>query len=245
MALDGDRRAVLRWAMAAALAPALASRAGAVASADTPPIAPPAAPMVFTRRLQRGLGDGSSIVVVRDFAVGFAATPTGWSVAGEQIGVTVDAPPRIAALMALEQRRVETGLFPLALDRTGLIRGGPDPRQAQELDEAVAIALRQIRSAGMANDERQQIETLIRAVHEAGTKMSSQFPADLFAPRDDSVRAERELALPGGGEGTIEVRFTAVTDAATRLMREARREIVTSIGSDRRLTREDWTLALR
>jgi hypothetical protein len=65
----------------------------------------------------------------------------------------------------------------------------------------------------------------------------------LFAPRDDAVRAEREVALPGGSAGTIEVCFTAVTDPATGLMREARREIVTMIADDRRLTREDWTLA--
>jgi hypothetical protein len=43
----------------------------------------------------------------------------------------------------------------------------------------------------------------------------------------------------------IEVSFSAVTDPATGLMREARREIVTSIAEDRRLTREDWSLAPR
>lgn len=72
--------------------------------------------------------------------------------------------------------------------------------------------------------------------------MTSLLPGDLFAPRDPASKVQRELALPGGGAGTIEVSFTAQADPATGLMRAARREIVTAIGDDRRLTREDWSL---
>ena len=242
MASGADRRAMLRWAMAAALAPVFASRAGAVASAGGKTFAPPPGPMTFSRRLERALPDGNQLVVARSFAVRFAQTAAGWTVTGEQVGVTVDAPARIAALAALERQRVETGLFPLALDRAGMILGGPDSRPARELDQAVAIVRRRIGKAAIAEDERKELEAFVRAVHEAGTKMASQFPGDLFAPRDDAVRVERELALPGGGAGTIKVCFTAVTDPATGLMREARREIVTAIAEDRRLTREDWAL---
>jgi hypothetical protein len=243
MASGADRRALLRWAMAAALAPVFASRAGAAALAGGTTFAPSPGPMTFSRRLERALPDGNKLVVARSFAVRFAAMPAGWTVTGEQVGVTVDAPARIAALASLERQRVETGLFPLALDRAGMILGGPESRPAKELDQAVAIVRRRIAKAAIAADERKELEAFVRAVHDAGTKMSSQFPSDLFAPRDDAVRAEREVALPGGSAGTIEVCFTAVTDPATGLMREARREIVTMIADDRRLTREDWTLA--
>lgn len=243
MAPGGDRRAVLRWAMAAALAPALASRASAVVAGAGEGIAPPAGAMTFTRRLERPLPGANKLVVARSFAVSFAARPGGWTVNGEQVGVTVDAPARIAALAAIERRRIETGLFPLTLDRAGTIDGGPEKRPVEELEQAVAIVRGQIAAAGFAPDEREELEAFVRAVHDAGAKMSSEFPADLFAPREGAVHAERELALPGGGAGTIEVSFTAVTDPATRLMREARREIVTAIADDRRLTREDWTLA--
>ena len=240
-----DRRALLRWAIAAALAPAFASRAGAVAAADGGDFAPPRGPMIFSRRLERELPDGNKLVVTRSFAVRFAASPAGWTVTGAQVGVKVDAPDWVAPLAALERQRIETGLFPLALDRAGMILDGPDARPARELDRAIAIVRGRIAKAAIAADEREEIEAFIRAVHEAGTAMTSEFPGDLFAPRDDAVRAERELALPGGGAGTIEVSFTAVTDPATGLMREARREIVTRIDTDRRLTREDWSLTPR
>jgi hypothetical protein len=201
--------------------------------------------MTFSRRLERALPDGKSLVVARSFAVRFVAGAPGWTVTGEQVGVTVDAPAPIAAFAALERQRVETGLFPLALDRAGRILGGPEAHPAKELDRAVAIARRRIGAARIAGADREALEAFVRAVHEAGTTMSSQLPGDLFAPRDDAVHAEREMALPGGGAGTIEISFSAVTDPATGLMREARREIVTAIADDRRLTREDWTLARR
>ena len=244
MAARGDRRAVLRWAMAAAIAPALASRTGAVVAAGGGRFAPPAAPMTFTRRLERGLPGGNKLVVARRFGVRFAPAEGGWSVVGAQLGVTVDAPARIAALAALERQRVETGLFPLTLDRSGMILGGPDPQPAKELDEAVLIVRRQLDEAGVAPDARKEFDAFVKAVREAGTKMTSLLPGDLFAPRDDATRVERELALPGGGTGTIAISFSAITDPATGLMRQARREIVTSIAGDRRLTREDWTLTL-
>jgi hypothetical protein len=245
MTLGTDRRAVLRWAMAAALAPTLASRAGAAGSAHDHVFAPPAGPMTFVRRLERALPDGNRLVVGRSFAVRFVAGPAGWTVSGEQVGVTVEAPPRIAALAELERQRVETGLFPFALDRSGLIVGGPDSRPAKELERAVAIVRRTIADAPLAAGERREAEAFVRAVHEAGAKMTSQFPNDLFAPRDEAVHATRELGLPGGEQGTIEISFTAVTDPATGLMREAKREVVTAIGRDRRVTREAWTLAPR
>ena len=155
----------------------------------------------------------------------------------------VDAPAWIASLAALERQRVETGLFPLALDRTGLIVGGPDPRRAAELDRAVAIVRGAIDQASLAADEREELAAFVRAVDQAGAKLASQLPGDLFAPRGDDVRSERELALPGGGAGTIAVSFTAVVDPPTGLMRRARREIVTTIAGESRVTREDWTLA--
>jgi hypothetical protein len=245
MTSGADRRAMLGWTMAAALAPVLASRATAAGAARAHAFAPPTEPMTFGRRLERGLPDGNRLVVARSFAVRFVAEPAGWTVTGEQVGVTVEAPPRIAALAELERQRVETGLFPFALDRSGVIVGGSESRPAKELERAVAIVRRTIADAPLAAGERQEAEAFVRAVHDAGAKMTSQFPDDLFAPRDDAVHATRELGLPGGEQGTIEISFTAVTDPATGLMREAHREIVTAIGQDRRVTREAWTLEPR
>jgi hypothetical protein len=238
-----ERRVVLRWTAAVALAPVLTCRAGAVGVTAGKAIAPPSGPMTFVRRLERQLPDGNKLVVARSFRLKFTPSASNWIVAGEQAGVTVDAPARIAALAALERQRVETGLFPFMLDRSGLIVGGPETRPAKELDEAVAIVRRELDKNALAAGEREELDAFIRAVHDAEIKLTAQFPGDLFAPREQTRHTERELALPGGGEGTIAVSFSAASDPATGLMREARREIVTAIGEDRRLTREDWSLA--
>ena len=237
--IAADRRTALNWAMAAALAPVLATRAPALAAGPAR-FAPPRGPMIFTRRLERGLGGGAALIVGRRFAVSFDAVAEGWTVGGKQIDVTVDAPERIAQLAALERQRIETGLFPLALDAAGLIVGGPDPRPGKALDAALAIVRRGLADRPLAGDERRQLEAFVR---DSSARMTALLPADLFAPRGAPAHAARELALPGGDTGTIEVSFTAVADPATGVMRNARREIVTAIGSDQRLTREDWTLA--
>jgi hypothetical protein len=238
----GDRRTALRWAVAAALAPMLATRAGAAASGGGGRIHPPLGPMTFTRRLERGLAGGANLVVARSFAVRFGAAVGGWTITGEQVDVAVEAPERIAALAAIERQRKETGLFPLTLDRSGMIVGAPDAPRTKEVDQALALVRSELAKRNLAADERREYERFVRAVHDAGAKMSSALPADLFAPRERTTHAQRELALPGGGAGTIEISFTAEVDPATGVMRQARRDIVTAIADDRRLTREDWSL---
>jgi hypothetical protein len=238
----GDRRAALRWALAAALAPGLATLGWEIAPARGRGIDPPLGPLVFTRRLERGLAGGAKLVVARSFAVRFAAAAQGWTLAGEQVDVAVEAPERIAALAALERGRKETGLFPLTLDRSGMIVAGPPVERPKEVDQAIAIVRGELAKRAVDADESRAYDAFIRAVHDAGAKMSSAPPGDLFAPRDTATHVARELALPGGGAGTIEVDFTASIDPASGVMRQARRDIVTRIGDDRRLTREDWTL---
>ena len=241
--MTGDRRAILRWAVVAALAPALATRAWANTPGAGKGIRPPKGPLIFTRRLERGLAGGARLVVTRSFTVRFAPAAEGWTLDGEQVAVAVEAPERIASLAALERQRKETGLFPLTLDRSGMIVAtAPPAERAKEVDQAIAIVRRELAKRNLAGDERRAYDAFIRAVHDAGAKMSSAPPGDLFAPRDTSTHFERELALPGGGTGTIEIDFTARIDPATGVMRTARRDIVTRIADDSRLTREDWSL---
>lgn len=237
-----DRRTLLRLAVAVTLAPALATRAAAAPQAGGRRFAPAQGTMTFTRLLVRHLSDGNQLAVNRSFAIRFAPRPSGWSVTGEQVAVSVDFPQRLAALASVEQQRRETGLFPLLLDSAGMIVDGPEARPAKRLDEAVAAVMRGLDKTGYAAGDRKQFDAFVRAVHDAGARMTSLLPVHLFAPTAEPMRAERELAVPGGGQGMIEVSFTAVADPATGLMRQARRDIVTSIGADRRLTREDWTL---
>jgi hypothetical protein len=238
-----DRRAVLRLAMTAALAPALARRGLAAETATSGRFEPPGMPMIFTRHLERPLRDGNKVTVGRSFAVRFTRAPVGWSVTGEQVEVVVDFPPSLSQFAALERQRKETGLFPLQLDADGQIVDGPEPRPAKELDAAVALVMSRLGKTAAAANDPETLAAFVRAVHEAGTQMTSLLPVDLFAPRERERQTRRDLPLPGGGQGTIELSFTAESDPDTGLMRRARREIVTQIANDRRLTREDWTLA--
>jgi hypothetical protein len=233
---------MLRWVAAAALAPALATRAIAATSSAGVLIQPPSGPMSFTRRLERGLAGGAKLVVSRRFAVRFSPATQGWTLTGEQVDVSVEAPERIAPLAAIERRRKETGLFPLVLDREGMIVRESVATPAEELDQAIAVVREDLARRNLAADEAKAYDRFIRAVHDAGAKMSSSLPKDLFAPRDMASHAVREVALPDGDTGTIEIDFTATIDPATGVMRQARRDIVTAIGDDRRLTREDWSL---
>lgn len=237
-----DRRALLRLAIAAAFVPASASRAVAAGPASAGRFSPPPGPMTFTRRLERGLGDGHTLTVDRSFAVHFVARAEGWSVTGEQVGVSVDFPRQLAPLAALERQRRETGLFPLLLDGHGTIVGGPEARPAAQLNEAVATVMRVFGNTAHSADARKEHEAFVRAIHDASTRLTSLLPEQLFAPRGEPTRSERDLALPDGGQGTIEVSFTAAADPLTGLMRQARRDIVTTIARDSRLTREKWTL---
>lgn len=236
-----DRRAVLRLAGLAALAP-LVTTGVRTRAAPSRAFRPPLTPLRYTRTLVRGLADGAAIRVSRSFAVAFAPQDYGYSLSGKQVAVEVDAPERIASLAAIERRRPETGLFPMQLDSSGMIVGGPEARSAKELDAAIAEARRLLAEQTLQADERNEAEAFVRMVHGIGIALGAQLPRDLFAPIDDHRSETRDVPLPNAGHGEVKVMFTAETDPGTGLMRQARRAIVTSVDGNSRTTREDWTL---
>ena len=106
---------------ALAVLPLGAVSGGARASQAIARFVPPAGEMVLARSLIRELSDGQRIVVTRRYTIRFAAVPEGYQINGELIGVDVDAPPRLASLAELERRRVDPGLFPMRIDRAGIL----------------------------------------------------------------------------------------------------------------------------
>ena len=82
------------------------------------------------------------------------------------------------------------------------------------------------------------------AIDKASASLSSGLPHTLFAQIPGTTTDRREVALPGGGEGTLETVFEVSVDGTTGLMREARREVVTMLGNSSRKAVESWTLAL-
>jgi hypothetical protein len=236
-----DRRQVLRLAAATALLPVLAGAPlRALAAAR---FAPPAVPMRYTRALRREMADGNAFVVTRSFAVRFLGDARGFRVDGEQVDVTVDAPARLAQFAELERRRSEVGLFPLTLDAHGQIYGARVGIDTDELDAAVREALATLDGRAFSPGERDEIARFVSALHQGAAKIVTELPKDLFAPADPERTTTRDVALPGGQEGEVTVRFTARTDPGTGLMEEARREVVTDLAGDRRRTSENWILS--
>ena len=238
-----DRRRMLCLSMA--LLPVLASHkalAEPPAQASARAITPPPQPMVYTRRLERTLVGDARIVVERKFAIRFTRSDTGFVVDGEQIAVTVETPKELAALGEMERERVETGIFPLELDRSGRIRSGVGADEEPEVEEAIRYVSDAVAKLDRSEDERATMKEFVNAIHQAGTAIVSMLPPDLFAPVESDRTDMRTIALPVGGEGIVETRFTAQRDPSTGLMRRATREVVTSIAQDERRTTETFSL---
>jgi hypothetical protein len=235
-----DRRQVLRLAAAALLLPAMATMP--LRARAQQPFVPPARPMLYTRRLERELSGGARFAVSRSFAIEFHAHDNGYQVVGEQVDVAVDAPESLAPFAKLERERLERALFPLMLDRTGLIQDGVEPVAPPRLDRAVEEALKQIRAFPISESERADLVRFARAVHDSAATLLTELPRDLFAPAGEATLATRTLPLPGGEEGVVTVAYTAEVEPSTGLMRSATREVVTDISGNTRRTLESWTL---
>ncbi len=208
-------------------------------------ISPPGAPMLFRRRLMREMAGGHAIIAERGFEVRFLAQGGGYRVEGAQISSTIEAPPVLARIAELERARIETGLFPLMLGVDGMIRAGPEAQPLAELDEAVDLALAQIRQAIPEAPEQREASAFILRLQQAAGSIGTQMPRDLFVPPADAAPLIRAIDLPGGDSGQIEINFRGRISAASGLMVEAERIITTTVGETRRSTVENWSLALR
>lgn len=237
-----DRRTLLRRAAAAALLPLVAQIPVGPLAAAGRAFAPPAYPMRYARRLVRNLVGGARFTVERQFAVQFNPTPEGWALTGEQVGVEVEAPDALAAFARLERERVEQGLFPLMLDQSGQITGGPDLAQAVDLGEAVQAAQQMIDRSARGPADKAEMLAFVSALHQSAARLTSALPADLFRPVDIPRMRRSDVALPDGEQGQVTASFTARTDPASGLMVTAERKVITAIAGDRRETVESWTL---
>ena len=235
-----DRRTVLRLAAMVLVLPAAgAVRAQATSAAH---FAPPAGPMRYTRRLERELGRGASLVVSRSFAVRFVPEPNGFRVEGEQIDVDVEAPEVLAEFVRLERERRELGLFPLRLDAAGGIADGPARPLAANLDAAMREAVALLAARPLDSAQQAEAARFLNALNQSANRILTALPPDLFAPPDAPRSERREIALPGGDYGEVAVTFTAQRDPVTGVMREAWREVTTALQGQRRRTLESWTL---
>lgn len=235
------RRAWLRGAAAALALPVL-SGLPLAAAAQGPRFSPPDGPMLYSRRLERSLADGARLTVSRSFVVRFEHAGGGFRLSGEQAGVEVEAPEKLAAFARIERERTELGLFPLMLDAQGRILADEPPPFDARLDEAVREAVAMIERRPRAAAERSELLRFVEAVHAGAGTLVSALPLDLFAPPPRPRRERRDVALPGGETGEVSVTFAASADPATGLMRHAEREVVTTLVGESRRTVETWRL---
>lgn len=233
--LGSDRRGALRLAIGAALLPLVARPALAHATSG-PAIAPPEGSMIYRRVLTRALAGGAEFRVTRDFAVRFASVGRGFQVSGQQVAAHVEAPANLAELAALEEQRVELGIFPLLLDGAGLIVDGSDDLPNQQIASALAEVRRRLGDTG------EEAGQLVEALHATASQLTAQLPQDLFAPAETLREERQQVALPWGDMGEVATRFEAVRDPATGLMRTARRDVITRMGTDERRSGEHWEL---
>lgn len=211
----------------------------AAQSADAARFAAPAEPMRLTRVLERALGDGNAVTVTRSWRVRFVPRGNGYRVEGQPIAVEVDVPPRLAPLAEVERAR-DDDTFPILLDAAGLIvsaRAG-EPPSISGLAEAANAVLEELpedrRASGMA---------YVRAIQQAGERLASSWPEDLFVPLGAPRSSEQVLPLPDGRSGRLAVHFAGTLDPAGRRLSRAERRIVTRIGDSVRTSRETWELA--
>ncbi len=146
-------------------------------------------------------------------------------------------------LAKLKKERIETGLFPIELSAVGMIVTGQQWPTSEAFDRAIKDAAQHIGRYELPADyERLTIDALF-ALQKSGAELTSNLPSDLFCPRQPHWRIDRNVDLPNGLWGSVEVNFSARIDAAGQSMKRCERRIVTSIGGSNRTSSEMWELA--
>lgn len=236
---DSNRRTVI-GAIAVALALPLLGTPPAV-RARAARIAFPTRPIRLTRELRRDLGGNDRLTVVRSWDCSFESHGEGARVSARQVDVEVSAPLALARMAEIERDRAVTGLFPMELDRSGLITGWPDDR-AQGIEPAVTRALQSLASLDLSEDDAADARRYLSAIGRTAAAIVSQVPRDLFFPETGRSSENRAVTLPDGTPGSYEVTIEARVDPVSGFLRSSERRIVTRIDTSERTASERWSI---
>ncbi|MBO9498319.1 MAG: hypothetical protein J7483_02590 [Novosphingobium sp.] len=201
--------------------------------------------MALTYRVRRPLPGEARIDTRRDYEIRFEPVGRAWRVQGRQVSSAIDGPPELAPLAEVWRKTELAGLFPFMLDEGGrVIAGsGPLPAPVPGLADAIDIALAMLRDSGSSEATIADAHQFGLWLQRAAGEIGSSLPPNLFVPPALPERASRAIELPGGGSGTIEVRFEGMLSPDTGLMCEARREVVTTVEGSAQSMVEAWSLA--
>lgn len=197
------------------------------------------------RVLVRGLADGKRITVTRRWKIAFSPADAGWlRVTGEQDFVEVDAPAALQALARLEENREEAGLFPRLLDEEGRISDSADSVRLDPLPEEVVDAALVFAKTRMVEEEATLASRrFVSDISHSGHEWLTRLPADLFFPLPRERSASREIVLPDGTEGTVEMSETARARDGSGLLESFRREVRTRTANVERGGSDTWRLS--
>lgn len=221
---------------------ACAEAAPAQAEAVPSPFTPPEQPISLTRTVYRPLADGKQIVVTRRYEIRFAPADQGFRVDGTLRDVAVDAPKELASLAELERTRSDAGLFPVFLDRRGIIIGASGTAGDSALTErAVMGAEELLTDASLPGEVRREIATALKTI--AGSAKGATWPPFLFNPGTAEKTVSHDIALPDGSFGHVNVRIRAVQASQGQLPQQVERTITTRLAQTERVSREIWTIS--
>ncbi len=224
----------------AALAPAVVAAKPAT-QIETAAFQPPEGPVMISRTVVRSLIDGKEVRATRRYLVWFLREDDGWRIDGELRDVTVDVPPLLEQFAELERNRVEPGFFPIFLDRAGRIRTrlGPPIGDASRA-RAVALGEMMIAGALVSTNARNQASTMLTQVVMAGNG-GTAWPLDIFSPAHADTVETRDIALPDGSRGSINIAMRSEGTTPGGLPSQVERTVTTDLSGTKRVSRETWT----
>lgn len=209
------------------------------------PLRLPDGPLRLLRVLERGIGARgmAAITVRRWWEVRFERQARGILATGRQIRAEVDAPPRLAELAAIEQRRDASALFPLTLSEDGAIITLPSaPGQSGAVSAAMRAAEALIARQLLPPAQRERIALYLAQVHRAGSGLLDTLPDDLLFPSGDPVERSDTVELPDGLTGHFTLHYAAVAQPGAPWLARAERRVSTMVGDHLRRATETWTL---
>lgn len=224
----------------AAVAPAAVAQAAPPAPALVA-FKPPEGPVMISRTVVRSLVDGKEVRATRRYLVWFRAEASGWRLEGELRDVTVEVPPSLEQFAELERNRAEPGFFPIRLDAAGRLLPRSDP-PVGDGSRAKAVALGEMMIAGalMSPSARNQANTMLTQVVMAGNG-GTAWPIDVFSPARAESLESREIAMPDGTRGSINVSIRGEGLVPGGLPQRVERTVLTDLGGSKRTSREIWT----
>ena len=202
----------------------------------------PQGPMILCRRIERPLSDGAIIVVVRRWGISFSRSGRSIMVEGRQMDADVTAPEKLAALARIEKDRNTDGMFPILLSSDGMIIGTGAAGDSGDLAKAVDTATALVNQSDNPPEAKDAVLHYLAALRAAGSSVVETLPPDLFFPRGGDQRDLREISLPNGQLGEIElIRSVQLAPGKTWLNRLERR-VVTRVVQSSQESHEIWTL---